>query len=94
MDRDKALDTLVDWFGDKPFGIKHIPDENIPVIAGLVGLRTDATVGGMRKHLGKRLTALARDAYKCSSGDNAGAKLEIKGACEKIDPSPEVYWIE
>ena len=93
MDKDKAKRTLLEWFPDRPFSVKCITDDRLPVIAELVGISTKTTQG-MRKHLGRRLTAMAADGYQCSTAPDLGATLTAKRIPEHIDSRPEVYWIE
>lgn len=93
MDKDEGIRTLLGWFDNRCFTVRDITDDQLPVIAELVGISTKTTQG-MRKHLGRRLTAMVVDGYQCSTAPNLGATLTAKRIPEHIDPRPEVYQIK
>ena len=92
MNRDEAIRTLLEQFGNQWFSVKDITDDWLQEIAELVGATTKTT-HGMRVQIGKRLTEMAKNNYRCSTAPKVGATLKIKAIPEDVDPRPEVYQI-
>ena len=92
MDKDEGIRTLLRWFGNKPFRVNEVTDDDrLREIAELVGAFTKTTQG-TRIQLGKRLTEM--DGYKCSTAPNLGATLIAIKIPREVDPRPGVYQIE
>lgn len=95
MNKDKVMRILYERFACSRFRIRDIPDEGLSEIAEALGLRTvGVTHHGMRVQLGRVLTAVVDEKYRCSSGSLRGATLARKGDPPEKDSSTEVYWVE
>lgn len=86
MDKNEAIQKLLEWYGNQPFTVKQIANNgHLEELVELIG------ASPTRSQFGRRLTDMG--GYRCVSGEHVGATLNAVKIPMHEDPRPGIYQV-